>query len=201
VLALSGIAINRIAFRGERAAFIMELPLYHTPNWRTIGLLVWQRTKAFFIRAGTIILSVSVIVWALSTLPGGDLETSYLAQFGRLLAPLGALMGISWRMMVALFTSFIAKENSIATLGILFGAGEEETTLATILGNALTPATALAFMIMQMLFIPCVSTIAATWKETHSIRWTLFNVVFLFVVSFGISIVVYQGARLLGWGI
>jgi ferrous iron transport protein B len=201
VLALSGIAINKIAFRGERAAFIMELPLYHIPNWRTIGLMVWQRTKAFFIRAGTIILSVSVIVWALSILPGGDLETSYLAQFGRMLAPLGELMGIGWRMMVALFTSFVAKENSIATLGILYGAGEEEITLAAILGNALTPATALAFMIMQMLFIPCVSTIAATWQETRSIRWTLFNVVFLFVVSFGISIVVYQGARLLGWGI
>ncbi len=200
VLALSGIVINRMAFRGERAAFIMELPLYHIPNWRTIGLLVWQRTKAFFVRAGTIILTVSVIVWALSALPTGDMETSYLAQFGRLLAPLGALMGMSWRMMVALLTSFVAKENSIATLGILYGAGEEGTTLATILGTALTPAAGLAFLIVQMLFIPCVSTVAAIWQETRSARWTLFNLAFLLVVSFGTSIVVYQGARLLGWG-
>jgi ferrous iron transport protein B len=201
VLALSGIVINRIAFRGERAAFIMELPLYHIPNWRTIGLLVWHRTKAFFVRAGTIILRVSVIVWALSALPTGDVETSFLAQFGRLLAPLGALMGMSWRMMVALLTSFIAKENSVATLGILYGAGEEEATLAAILGAALTPAAGLAFLIVQMLFIPCVSTVAAIWQETRSARWTLFNLAFLLLVSFGTSIVVYQGARLLGWGV
>jgi ferrous iron transport protein B len=201
VLALSGIAINKIAFQGERAAFIMELPLYHIPNWRTIGLLVWQRTKAFFVRVGTIILTVSLIVWALSALPAGDVETSYLAQFGRLLAPLGALMGMSWRMMVALLTSFVAKENSVATLGILYGAGEEEATLAAILGAALTPATGLAFLIVQMLFIPCVSTVAAIWQETRSARWTLFNLAFLLLVSFGTSIVVYQGARLLGWGV
>jgi ferrous iron transport protein B len=201
MLVLSGIVINKIAFRGERAAFIMELPLYHIPSWRTISLLVWQRTKAFFVRAGTIILTVSVIVWALSVLPTGDVETSFLAQFGRLLAPLGALMGMSWRMIVALLTSFIAKENSVATLGVLYGAGEEEATLAAILGAALTPAAALAFLIVQMLFIPCVSTMAAIWQETRSARWTLFNLAFLLVVSFGTSIVVYQGAKVLGWGV
>jgi ferrous iron transport protein B len=161
---------------------------------------VWQRTKAFFVRAGTVILTVSVIVWALSALPAGDVETSYLAQLGRLLAPLGALMGMSWRTMVALLTSFVAKENSIATLGILYGAGEGGTTLATILGTALTPAAGLAFLIVQMLFIPCVSTVAAIWQESRSARWTLFNLAFLLVVSFGTSIVVYQGAKLLGWG-
>jgi ferrous iron transport protein B len=201
VLALSGMAINRIAFRGERAAFIMELPLYHVPNWRTIGLLVWQRTLSFLKKAGTVILVISVIVWALSALPAGDVETSYLAQFGRLLAPLGTLMGMSWRMMVALLASFIAKENSVATLGILYGAGEEEATLATILSSALTPAAALAFLIVQMLFIPCVATVAAIWQETRSARWTLFNLAFLMVVSFGMGIAVYQAARILGLGI
>jgi ferrous iron transport protein B len=201
VLALSGMAINRIAFRGERAAFIMELPLYHIPNWRTIGLLVWQRSLAFLKKAGTVILVISVIVWALSALPAGDVETSYLAQFGQLLAPLGALMGMSWRMMVALLASFIAKENSVATLGILYGAGEEEATLAAILSAALTPAAALAFLIVQMLFIPCVATVAAIWQETRSVRWTLFNLAFLLMVSFGTSIVVYQVAKLLGLGV
>lgn len=201
VLVLLGMAINQVVFRGERAAFIMELPLYHIPNWRTIGLLVWQRTKAFFIKAGTVILAVSVIIWALSALPSGDVETSYLAQFGRLLAPLGGLMGLSWRMIVALLTSFVAKENSVATLGVLYGAGEEEANLAAILGAALTPASALTFLIVQMLFIPCVSTVAAIWQETHSARWTLFNLAFLLVVSFGTGIVVYQIARLLEWGV
>jgi ferrous iron transport protein B len=104
-------------------------------------------------------------------------------------------------MMVALLTSFIAKENSVATLGILYGAGEEEATLAAILSAALTPAAALAFLIVQMLFIPCVATVAAIWQETRSARWMLFNLAFLLVVSFGTSIVVYQVAKLLGLGV
>jgi ferrous iron transport protein B len=73
--------------------------------------------------------------------------------------------------------------------------------LATILSSALTPAAALAFLIVQMLFIPCVATVAAIWQETRSARWTLFNLAFLMVVSFGMGIVVYQIARLLGVGV
>ena len=191
VLAISGVVINKVAFGGERAAFIMELPLYHVPNWRTIGLLVWQRSLAFFKRAGTVILVVSVVLWGLSALPTGEIESSFLARIGQFLAPLGALMGLSWRMMVALLASFIAKENSIASLGILFGAGEE-AGLAEILPGVLTPAAALSFLVVQMLFIPCVATVATVLQETNSWKWTLFNVVFLLVVSFGAGIVVYQ---------
>ncbi len=201
VMALSGILINRMVFRGERAAFIMELPLYHLPNLRTIGLFIWRRTVAFIIRAGTIILGVSVLIWALSALPGGEIETSYLAAMGHFLAPLSALMGLGWRMMVALLTSFIAKENSIATLGVLFGAGEEEAKLVQILGGAITPAAALAFLAVQMLFIPCVATVATIRQETGSWKWTAFSVGMLLVISFAVGIVIYQGASLVGWGV
>jgi ferrous iron transport protein B len=197
VLAISGIVINRIAFGGERAAFIMELPLYHVPNWRTIGLLVWQRSLSFFKRAGTVILVMSVVLWGLSALPTGEIETSFLARIGQFLAPFGALMGLSWRMMVALLTSFIAKENSIASLGILFGAGGE-AGLAEILPSILTPAAALSFLVVQMLFIPCVATVGTILHETSSWKWTLFDLAFLLVVSFGMGILVYQLATLYG---
>ncbi|NIV31450.1 MAG: ferrous iron transport protein B, partial [Anaerolineae bacterium] len=79
---------------------------------------------------------------------------------GRALAPLGALMGLQWEMVVALLSSLVAKENSIATLGILFGAGEGAAGLDTALAGVLTPAAALAFLVVQMLFIPCVATVA-----------------------------------------
>jgi len=197
VLAISGIVINKVAFGGERAAFIMELPLYHLPNGRTIGLLVWQRSLAFFKRAGTVILVVSVVLWGLSALPTGEIETSFLARIGQLLAPLGALMGLGWQMMVALLTSFIAKENSIASLGVLFGAGGE-ARLVEILPGILTPAAALSFLVVQMLFIPCVATVATVLQETDSWKWTLFDLVFLLAVSFGLGIVVYQVAVLFG---
>lgn len=191
VLGASGLVINKVAFRGERAAFIMELPLYHVPNWRTIGLLVWRRSLAFFKRAATVILVASLVLWSLSALPSGEVETSYLAHIGRSLAPVGALMGLSWKMLVALFMSFIAKENTIASLGVLFGGGEE-AGLAQILPTVLSPAAALSFLVVQMLFIPCVATVATILQETSSWRWTLFNLAFLLAVSFGAGIAVYQ---------
>ncbi len=198
VLALSGVVINRVLFRSQRAAFIMELPLYHVPNWRTIGLLVWQRSLAFLRKAVVVILPVSVAVWALSVLPSGDIETSFLAQMGRWLEPVGSLMGFDWRLLVALLTSFIAKENSIATLGVLFGAGEE-AGLAQLLAGTFSIPTALAFLVVQMLFVPCVAVVAAVKQETGSWGWTLFNLAFLLVVSWGAGMGVYWLARLGGF--
>ena len=201
MLAIIGIALHELVLGGEHVAFIMELPLYHLPNLRTIGLSVWQRSVAFLKKAGSIILVVSVVVWALSVLPGGEIESSYLAAMGRLLAPLGALMGLSWQMMVALLTSFVAKENTIATLGVLYGAGEEGARLADALSGVLTPAAALAFLAMQMLFVPCVAVVATIRQETGSWKWTAFNIALLLVVSFAVGIAIYQGASLVGWGV
>jgi len=198
VLALSGFVINKIVFKGEHLAFIMELPLYHLPNWRTIALTIWQRLVSFLHKAGTVILVVSVLVWALSVLPGGDIDSSYLASFGRLLEPIGRWMGLDWRMMVALLSGFVAKENAIATLGVLFGGGGSEAGLATILRAALTPAAALAFLVVQMLFIPCVATVGAIKQETGSWRLTLFDTGFLLVVSLLGGMLAYRVAVLVG---
>ena len=197
VLALSGVLINRLLFHSQRAAFIMELPLYHVPNWRTIGLLVWQRTLGFLRKAAVVILPVSVVVWALSVLPSGDVETSFLAQIGRWLEPVGGLMGFDWRLLVALLTSFIAKENSIATLGVLFGTGEE-AGLAELLASTFSIPTALAFLVVQMLFVPCVATVAAVKQETGSWGWMFFSLAFLLVVSWGAGMGIYWLASLGG---
>jgi ferrous iron transport protein B len=197
VLALSGVLINKTIFRGRRAAFIMELPLYHLPNWRTIGLLVWQRSLAFTQKAGTLILAVSVVVWALSMLPGGDVETSFLARIGHALEPVGRLMGFDWRLIVALLASFIAKENAVATLGVLMGTSEE-AGIAETLAATFPAATGLAFLVVQMLFVPCVATVAVIRQETGSWRWTLFNLAFLLVVSWSAGVGAFWLARLVG---
>jgi len=195
VLAFIGILINWIAFKGERAAFIMELPLYHVPNWRTIGLTVWQRGLAFLKKAGTIILVISMVVWALSVLPAGDIENSFLARLGRFLEPVGRLMGFDWRLTVALLTSFVAKENSIATLGVLFDASEG-TGLAEVMAGSFAVPAGLAFLVVQMLFIPCVAVVGAIRQETGAWKWTLFNLGFLLIVSLLMGTLVYQVARL-----
>ena len=189
ILATVGVLINRWVLKGERAAFIMELPLYHRPNARTIGMQVWHNSAEFLKKAGSWILIMSIIVWALASLPHGDIQTSYLASVGKALAPLGSLMGLDWRMMVVLLTSFVAKENSIATMGILFG--EEGGGLAAGLAGVMTPAAALAFLVVQMLFIPCIATVAAIKQETRSWRWTAFSVGLLLTLSLTAGIATY----------
>jgi len=190
MVALSGILINRTVFHGQRAAFIMELPLYHIPNWHTIGLLVWHRSWSFVRKAGTLIVLVSAVVWALAMLPNGDVESGFLAQVGRWLEPVGHLAGLDWRLTVALLTSFIAKENTIATLGVLFASGEG-VGLAKTLAATYSSATALAFLTVQMLFIPCLATCAVVRQETNSWRWTFFNLGYLLVISLVMGAIVY----------
>ena len=114
VLAVVGVTLNHTVFRGQHAAFIMELPVYHLPSRQSVGHFVWDNTWAFLREAGTLILLVAAIVWALSTFPGPDVEQSYLARFAQSLTPVGELMGMDWRMIVALLSSFIAKENAAA---------------------------------------------------------------------------------------
>ena len=191
ILALLGILLHRVILKGEQVAFIMELPLYHLPNLRTIGLYVWHNILAFLQKAGTIILGVSVIIWLLSYFPTGVATESYLALFGHWLEPIGRWLGLPWQMITALLTSFIAKENTIATLSILYG------DLETALPAALTPSAALAFLVVQMLFIPCVATVA-TIKQEVGARWTLVSLLLLLGLSLGAGVLVYQVGTLLG---
>jgi ferrous iron transport protein B len=199
VLALVGVTAHRFVFRGRSAAFIMELPLYHAPNARTIGLMVWRNTLAFVRKAGGVILLVAVAVWTLATLPGGAVGQSYLAQLGRLLAPAGRLMGLNWQMMVALLTSFLAKENVVPTLAILYGSAQDDLGLSSLIAARSSPAAALAFLVVQMLFIPCVATVAAIRSETMSWTWTGASVVLLTVISLGAGIGVYRVGAFLGF--
>jgi len=192
VMAALGILLNKTLFRGELAAFIMELPLYHRPNLRTIGLLVWHRTSEFLRKAGTLILLMSVGVWLLSALPTGDIQQSILARIGRALEPIGSLMGLDWRMIVSLLTSFAAKENSLATLGIVYGASATEESLSEILRQAVSAPAALAFLVVQMLFVPCAATVAAMRQETGSWLWTLGGVALLLLVSVAGGVAAYQ---------
>jgi ferrous iron transport protein B len=195
MLIITGLLMNRFVVGGEDSALLMELPLYHLPNPRIIGLVTWQNTMAFIKRAGTIILAVSLIIWLLATVPNGDINTSVLAHIGKFFEPLGKLMGVNWQVMVALFSSFIAKENTIATLGTLLGG--TGAGLNAQLKTLLTPAAAVAFLVVQVLFIPCVATVAAIRQETKTWKWPLFTIAFQLVLSFSLAIIVYQVARLL----
>jgi len=207
LLALVGTAVNKLVFKGERSAFIMEMPLYHRPNARTIGLHVWRNTVAFIKKAGTLIVIVSAVVWVLSNFPGSDPSSSVLGAVGRFLEPAGALMGLGdWRLIVALLSSFVAKESSVATLGVLFGgsagavgagASVAGASLAAKVAGVLTPPAAAAFLVVQMTFVPCLATVAAIRHESRSWGWTGTNLGLMLVVAFLAGILVYQVGSLI----
>jgi len=193
----SGALLNKVLFKGQRSAFIMEMPLYHIPNLRTIGLLVWQRSISFVKKAGTAILAMSLLVWVFSYLPNGDLNTSLLARLGHFLEPVGRWMGFDWRLTVALITSFPAKENIIATLGVLF-ANSPNAGLAVTLASTFSTATARSFLVVTMLFIPCMATVAVTKQETNSWKWTLISIFLMLGLSIAGGTLVYHLAMWTG---
>jgi ferrous iron transport protein B len=196
VLMITGTAIHNLLYKNEHSAFIMEMPLYHIPNMRTISLFVWHNTTSFIRKAGSIIVLMSAIIWLLSWLPHGEMETSLLAHIGHALQPLGRLMGLGdWRLIVALLTSFIAKENTIATLGILFGPSNTALGLAAKVAMVLAFPAALAFLVVQMTFIPCMATMAVIKQETGAWKYAFHNLGLLLAISLVSGIIVYQIAR------
>jgi ferrous iron transport protein B len=195
VLGIAGMFVNKLLWKQD-APFIMELPIYQRPDIRTILTVMWTRIIAFIRKAGTIILAVSVIIWILSYLPSGSVEESWLAHAGRAFAPLGAPLGLDWKMITALITGFVAKENIVATLGVLYSVGEEG--LAAILPTVMSHASAAAFLVVMMLFIPCAATIAVLYREMNSKKWFLSAVMLTLVVSYVGGIAAYHFVRWLG---
>ncbi|MDR2018516.1 MAG: ferrous iron transport protein B [Syntrophobacterales bacterium] len=195
-LGVAGMIISRLFLKGEPVPFIMELPLYHRPDLKTIGLVVWSRTMAFIRKAGSVIMVFSVAIWVLSNVPGGKIETSVLAWIGHKIDFLGAPMGLDWRMIVALLSSIVAKENSIAILGVLYNVGEQG--LRSVLPTVITRPSALAFLVMLMIFIPCAPTITVMRHEMENWRWFVFSIIFMFCLSLMAGIGAYHAAPFLG---
>ena len=193
-----GVVLSRLSGRGEQHELVMELPAYRLPDPRATWRLVGRRVGEFLVRAGTLIIAASALVWAAGYLPGGDLETSYIARFGRWLEPLGLWAGLDWRLVVAVLTGLVAKENSVAALGVLY-AGLGGGSLTETLRATVSPASAVAFMAVVALFVPCVAALATLWRETAGQRlWMAVVVAGMAVSSWAAGFVVYRLALLAG---
>jgi ferrous iron transport protein B len=200
-VAIYGKIFHELFQGGKHNVFIMELPLYQAPHVKTILKSVWQRIVDFMQGAGSIILFISVGLWALSNFPGGQIESSYLALLGHKLDPLSHFIGLDWRMGVALMTSMLRSENTLSTLAVLYGVGQQHLSLADALAGQLVPAAGVAFLAMQILFVPCIATMAAVRNESKSWVWSLSYVGLRLVTSVTVGVLIYQGCRLLGIGI
>lgn len=125
---------------------------------------------------------------------------SPMGRIGRALEPIFAPIGIDWRGGVALLTGFVAKEIVVSTMGVLYAAGEEDGGLSKALaGSTMTPLSALAMMVFVLLYVPCLATVETIRRETGSVRWMIFNIVYSTLLAWMLAFVVYQGGRLLGF--
>jgi len=189
-------------FKGTPSPFIMELPPYRLPTIRSVLIHMWSRSSLFLRKAGTIIFGTVLLVWALGSLPPGVEFASQQSLAGRLgsaIAPLLKPAGFgSWQAAVALFFGILAKEVVVGTLGTLYGV--EEEGLIEAVRRDFTPLSAYAFMVMSLVYIPCIASIAVIRRETNSWKWTAFAVLYSLFLGWALAVLVYQVGRLLGFG-
>lgn len=199
----SGKLFRRLLFRKSVSPFVMELPPYRLPTLKGTATHVWERTSLFLTKAGTVILAASVVIWALGSLPWGarfGSEQSLVGRFGRIVEPMVTPLGMDWRAAVALIFGIGAKEIVVSTLGVLYGFGQagREHGLQAALGKAFTPLTAYAFMVISLIYVPCIATIAAIRRETNSWKWTALAVGYSLVLAYAMGFGVYRLGLMVG---
>lgn len=213
---VSGIILKKTKiFAGDPAPFVMELPQYHIPAAKGVLLHMWERVRSFVVKAGTVIFVASALIWFLSyfSLSGGltyvgeeGMGESILAVIGRTIAPIFAPLGFgNWQATVATFTGLIAKEQVLATFGILFGLGAdveaESTALHPVMDQIFTTGVAaMSFLVFNLLCAPCFAAIGAIRREMASGKWTIFAVAYQCILAYIFAFIVYQlGSVLLGY--
>ena len=200
VAVLTAKVLGSTVFAGEPSQFVMELPAYRLPKLSATLRAAGERAMLFVRKAGTFIFGAVIGVWLLASLPFGveyGSAESLVGRLGALLAPIFAPAGFGFRQAgVALFFGFLAKEVVLGTFGTLLGTGEEG--LAAALPALFTPLSAYAFLVMTLLYVPCVAVVAAFKRETNSWKWTIFLVAYTTLVGYALAVAVYQGGRLFG---
>ena len=210
MIIICGIILSKTkVFKGESAPFVMELPQYHIPSFKGVILHMWDRAKAFIVKAGTIIFVACAVIWFTSsfswTLQMVDAQDSILASIGKVIAPIFAPLGFgNWQSAVSTLTGFVAKENVVGTFGVLFGiaeAAEDTPVLLTQIGSMFTAASGLAFIAFNMLNAPCFAAIGAIRREMGSWKWMWITVGFQTLTAYIVALVINQvGSLLLGNG-
>ncbi len=228
VLALTAARLlRRSLFRGETTPFLMELPPYRMPTAGSLVAQMWIRSWLYLKKAGTVILGVSIILWVLTSYPkppvgytpaaetvalageaspveveaAAALSYSVAGRVGRAMEPVLAPMGFDWRIGTALIGAFAAKEVFVAQMGIVFAVGDADENTDALrfrLRDAYTPLVGFCIMLFALIATPCMATVAVTRQESGSLRWALIQFWGLTLLAWLLTILVYQGGRLLG---
>ncbi len=207
----SGIILKKTKlFAGEPAPFVMELPAYHWPTVGNVLRSMWERGWSFIKKAGTIILLSTIVLWFLMSfgwvdgsftmLEAEQLNDSILAKIGSaigwIFAPLGwTQAGEGWKMAVAAVTGLIAKENVVATFGMLYGFAEVAEDGSEIWGNlaqAMTPIAAFGFMVFNLLCAPCFAAMGAIKREMNNTKWFWIAIGYQCILAYIVAMCIYQ---------
>ena len=198
-------ALKSSVLRSRDVAFIMELPPYRWPMWKSLALRLMDRAKAFLFRAGTVILAVSILLWALTSLPmhngqPPDIADSVIAKIGHFIEPSIRPLGFNWKIGVGLLSSFAAREVIIATMGTLHGVDPESHQLALqeALKTDLSPAGAIALLVFFAFAMQCMSTLAVVRRETNSWKWPILQFLYMTAVAYVAAFAAYR-ITLLYW--
>jgi len=198
---VSGVILKKTTlFAGDPAPFVMELPAYHLPSIKGVLIHMWDRLKAFVRKAGTIIFLSSIVIWFLSSfnfkLQMVDTQQSILSSLGKLIAPLFAPLGWGhWEAAVGTITGLVAKENVVATLGILFGfaeVAENGDEIWTLFAQNFTALSAYSFLVFNLLCAPCFAAIGAIRREMGSAKWTWIAIGYQCIFAYIISLIIFQ---------
>ena len=202
-------------YKTETATFLLELPPYRMPDMKTVLLETWDKGKGYLVKAGTIIFAGCVIIWFLGAFNSSGMveeqSESFLASIGAVVGALFTFHGFgNWEAGAAVISGILAKESVISTIGVLYGLPEvsaeaedavetAEALGATGMAAAFTSLSALAFMVFSQLYTPCVTALGTIKKETNSWKMMFFAAGYMFAIAWVVSLVVYQGGKLLGF--
>lgn len=203
---VSGIMLKKTKiFAEDPAPFVMELPAYHLPTVGNVLRSMWERGRSFIKKAGTVILLSTVVIWFLQGFgfENGsfgmvdDIDNSVLAKAGSVIAPIFAPLGWgNWQSSVAAVTGLVAKENVVATFGMLFHfdgeLAENGDEIRTNVAAAFTQLSAFSYLIFNLLCAPCFAAMGAIKREMNSAKWTAFAISYQCIFAYAVSLIIYQ---------
>ena len=204
----SGVILKKLIFRGEPAAFVLELPPYRMPTGKNMALHVWEKVRGFLVKAGTLILAMSVVLWFLQSFgwTGGgfamveDASRSLLGALGTAISPVFSPLGFgTWQAAVALLTGLVAKEMVVSSMSLFYhisATAGGAAIAAALSGTFATPAAAYAFLVFVLLYVPCVAAVSTIYREMNSLKWTLASIAWQIGAAYLGSFLAYHVALL-----
>lgn len=185
---LTALLFKSTVLKGKNSPFVMELPPYRLPSAKTLLLHIWERVRDFLVRAGTVLMGASILIWFLQSfnfsLQMVESDESILASIGMMIAPVFTLCGFGdWRASVSLVTGIAAKESVASTMAVLYGGS---------LTGAFSALSAFSFLVFVLLYTPCVAALTAMRREFGSRKWMAVSVVYQLAVAWIMSFAVFQ---------